>query len=52
MDEIPKKKVRCYKCGGHKNLLVEEKKCSETGALIDKNFICSGCANLFEEWSN
>jgi len=42
------KKLECYKCGSKQSLAVEEKKCNETGVILEKNFICAPCANLFQ----
>lgn len=40
----PVKEIVCYKCESNEKLLVEEKRCNETGKLIEKNFICAQCA--------
>lgn len=43
------KVLGCYKCNTSYNLLVEEKVNSDTGEVIEKNFICADCANLFKD---
>ena len=45
----PAKKIQCYKCDSKRSLLVEEKRNSETGELIEKNFICLECAGGAEK---
>ena len=43
------KQITCYKCGSLSSLLVEEKVNSDTGEILEKNFICADCAKLFEK---
>ncbi len=43
------KHICCYKCDSQRSLLVEEKRNSETGELVEKNFICLDCAGGAEK---
>jgi hypothetical protein len=36
----PRRPIQCYVCGIRKDLLVEEKIDTQTGKIIEKNFIC------------
>ena len=40
--------ICCYKCGNERQLCVEEKINNDTKEIIEKNFICIKCANLFQ----
>jgi len=44
----PVKQLCCYKCGNKSQICVEEKKCEETGEIVEKNFICAKCARIFQ----
>ncbi len=43
----PVERIACYKCDKREQLLVEEKRCTETDKLVEKNFICALCAGIF-----
>lgn len=42
------KQIICYKCSSPNQLLVEEKIDKNTNKIIEKNFVCAKCANLFQ----
>jgi hypothetical protein len=39
-------KICCYKCKIQSELCIEEKRCNQTGKIIEKNFICIKCAGI------
>lgn len=36
-------KLKCHKCNNRDKLNLEEKRCNETGKLVEVHLICSNC---------